>query len=100
MLGFKGLSPRSSKITVTKEKERRKRKSEDKERRTRENSNGCTLSFYNGCFGDCFWPKKHFWTEKVHLAVTFPKMTVDEPNLTFKTIELPMRSPVISDQLP
>ena len=78
------LSPRSSKITVTKEKERRKRKSEDKERRRREKSNGCTLSFYNGCFGDCFWPKKHFWTEKVHLAVTFPKMTVDEPKFNIQ----------------
>ena len=31
------LSPKSSKITVTKEKERRKRKSEEKERRRREN---------------------------------------------------------------
>ena len=39
------LSPRSSKITITKEKERRKRKSEEKERRRREKSNGCTLSF-------------------------------------------------------
>ena len=84
MLGFKGLSPRSSKITVTKEKERRKRKSEDKERRRREKSNGCNLSFYNGCFGDCFWPKKHFWAEKVHLAVTFPKMTVDEPKFNIQ----------------
>ena len=78
------VSPRSSKITVTKEKERRKRKSEDTERRRREKSNGCTLSFYNGYFGDCFWPKKHFWTEKVHLAVTFPKMTVDEPKFNIQ----------------
>jgi len=45
------LSPRSSKITVTKGKERRKRKSEEKERRRREKNNGCTLSFYNGYFG-------------------------------------------------
>ena len=49
--------PRSSKITPTKEKERRKRKSEEEERRRREKSNGCTLTFYNGYFGD-FWPKK------------------------------------------
>ena len=49
-----------SKIIVTKEKERRKRKSEEKERRRRKKSNGCTLSFYNSCFGDSFWPKKLF----------------------------------------
>ena len=49
------LSPRSSKITVTKEKERKKRESEEKERRRREKSNGCTLSFYNSYF---FLPKK------------------------------------------
>ena len=46
------LSPRGSKIIVTKEKERRKRKSEEKERRRREKSNGCTLSFENSYFGD------------------------------------------------
>ena len=46
------LSPRSSKITVTKEK-RRKRKSEEKERRRRKKRNSCTLSFYN----DYFWQK-------------------------------------------
>ena len=45
------LSPRSSKITVTKEKERRKRKGEEKERRRRKKSNGCTISFYNSYFG-------------------------------------------------
>ena len=45
------LSPRSSKIIVTKEKERRKGKSEERERRRREKSNGYTLSFYNGYFG-------------------------------------------------
>ena len=28
--------------------------------------------------------KKHFWTEKVHLAVTFPKMTVDEPKFNIQ----------------
>ena len=43
---------------VTKEKERRKRKSEETEKRRREKSNGCTLSFYNGYFGDSFRPKK------------------------------------------
>ena len=36
------LSPRSSKIIVTKEKERIKRKREEKKE-----NNGCTLSFYN-----------------------------------------------------
>ena len=71
-------------LRKTKEKESRKRKSVEEERRRREKSNGCTLSFYNGYFGDCFWPKKHFWTEKVHLAVTFPKMTVDEPKFNIQ----------------
>ena len=46
------LRPISSKITPTKEKERRKSKSEEGERRRREKSNGCTLSFYNGYFGE------------------------------------------------
>ena len=45
------MSPRSSKIIVTKQKERRKRKSEERERRRRKKSNGYTLSFYNGYFG-------------------------------------------------
>ena len=55
------VSPRSSKIhTVTKEKERRKGKSEEEERRRREKSNSrCTLGFYNGYFGESFWPKKN-----------------------------------------
>ena len=52
------LTPRSSKITETKEKERRKRNSEEKERRRREKSNGCTLSFYNSYSGDSFWRRK------------------------------------------
>ena len=39
------LSPRSSKIRVTRKKERRKRKSEEKR-----NNNGCAVSFYNGYF--------------------------------------------------
>ena len=45
------LSPKSSKITVTKKKEERKRKSYEKEKRRREKSNGCTLSFHNSYFG-------------------------------------------------
>ena len=39
---------------VIKAKERRKRKSEEKERRKRKKSNGRTLRFYNGYFGDRF----------------------------------------------
>ena len=42
----------SSKITLTKEKERRKRKNKEEDRWRREKSNGRTLSFYNGYFGD------------------------------------------------
>ena len=47
------LSPRGSKIIVTKEKEGRKRKSEEKKK-----SNGCTLSFYDSYFENRFWAKK------------------------------------------
>ena len=46
------LGPISSKFTLTKVKERRERKIEEEERRRREKSNGCTLSFYNGYFGE------------------------------------------------
>ena len=51
------LSPRSSKITVTKEKERRKRKSEEKESRRREKAMVALLVFIiatldKGPFGD------------------------------------------------
>ena len=67
----------SSRITVTKEKERRKRKSEEEERKRREKRSGCTLGFYNGYFGNSFWPKKGCGTEKVHLAVTFSKIRLD-----------------------
>ena len=35
------------------------------------------FSFYNGYFGDNFWPKKYCLTEDVHLAVTFPKIERD-----------------------
>ena len=52
------LGPISSKITLTEEKERKKRKRREEERRRREKNNGCTLSFYNGRFGDSFWRKK------------------------------------------
>ena len=34
-------------------------------------SNGCSLIFYNGYFGDWFWPIKSCWTQKIHLAVMF-----------------------------
>ena len=67
----------SSRITLTKEKERRKRKSEQEERKRREKRSGCTLGFYNGYFGNSFWPKKGCGTEKVHLAVTFSKIRLD-----------------------
>ena len=69
------MEPISSKITLTKKKERRKRKSEEEERRRRKTSNGFTLTFYNGFFGD--WPEKNCWTQKVHLVVTFSKIRLD-----------------------
>ena len=69
-----------SKITLTKEKVRRTRQSEEEERRRRETKQRFiyTLSFYNGYFGDSFWPKKKScWTKKVHLVVTFSKLWLD-----------------------
>ena len=82
------LSPKSSKITVTKKKERRKRKSEEKKK-----NNGCTISFYNSYFGDDFWPKENCWTQKVHLAITLSKIRIADYNCTrnsniFKNISL------------
>ena len=54
------LKPKNgSKITVTKEKERRKKRASRSGKEEKKiKSNGCTLSFYNGYFGDSFWPKK------------------------------------------
>ena len=52
------LSPRSSKIIVTKEKEKRKRKSEEKERRRREKVIVSLLVFITATWS--FWPKKTF----------------------------------------
>ena len=51
--GFLSPSEAPKSYIVTKEK--KSRKGEEKERRRREKSNGCTLSFYNGYFGDSFW---------------------------------------------
>ena len=48
-----------------KKQERRERK------RRREKNNGCTLSFYNSYFGDSYW------TQKVHLVITFWKIRLD-----------------------
>ena len=45
------LSPKSSKIIVTKENEKKERARIIKERRRRKKNNGCTLSFQNSYFG-------------------------------------------------
>ena len=71
------LGPINSKITLTKEKEKRKRNREEEEMRSREKINGCTLSFYNGYFGDNFWPEKNCWKQKIYLTVTFSKIRLD-----------------------
>ena len=54
------LSPRSFKITVTKEKERRKRKSDggDQERGEEKKAMVVLLVFIMSYFGYSFWPKK------------------------------------------
>ena len=48
------MDPISSKITLTNKKERRKRKSEEEKKK----SNGFTLSFYDGYFGEFLAAKK------------------------------------------
>ena len=58
------LSPRSSKITVTKEKDMRKRKSGEKERRRREKSNGCTIIVFVIATLILFLAEKDCWTQK------------------------------------
>ena len=61
------LSPRSSKITVTKEME--------KERRRRGKSNGCTLSFHNDYLGDNVFKNPAGY----HILLSLPTVvTVDE----------------------
>ena len=62
------LSPKSSKIRVTRKKERRKRKSEEKR-----NNNGCAVSFYKGYFG-VFGRKKELLDEKGLFGDTFSKI--------------------------
>ena len=54
-----------------------KGKEKKKERVGEEKSNGFTLSFYDGYFGDSFWPQKNCWTQKVHLVITFLKIRLD-----------------------
>ena len=68
----------STKIRTTKEKERRKRKSEGKKGGEEKKSNDCTISFCNGYIGDCFRSKTNCWTRKVHLAVTFSKIRLED----------------------
>ena len=69
------LSPRSSKIIVTKEKERRKRKSEENERRGRAKKQWFSLLvFHDSYFRDRFLAEKNCWTLKVYLAITFSKI--------------------------
>ena len=53
------LSPRSSKIILTKEKEREKKERARRKKGGEEKkANVAALSFYNGFLGDRFWPKK------------------------------------------
>ena len=66
------LSPRSSKITVTKKKERRKRKSQEKERRRRKKAMAALLVFIMATLAG-----KNCRTQKVHLAITFSKIRLD-----------------------
>ena len=57
-----------------KEKERKKEGARRRKGGKQKKSNGCTLSFFNGYFGDSFGRLKSLWTGKVHLGVTFSKI--------------------------
>ena len=81
------LSPRSSKITVTKEKERRKRKSEEKERGRRKKAIVTLLVFIMTTFGR---KNKICWTQKVHLAIMFSVIQLD----IFRTYKGPGVTPI------
>ena len=39
-------------------KGKKKKKEQGGRKEKKRKSNGCTLGFYNGYFGDSFWPKK------------------------------------------
>ena len=74
------LSPRSSKIIVTKEEERRKRKrkreSEDEERRRRKKAMVAVLVFRIATLKIVFG-RKNCRTQKVHLEITLSKIRLD-----------------------
>ena len=55
-----------------KEKEKKKEQGEGKEEKKK--SNGCTLSFYNGYFGDSFCLKITVGGKKVYLAIMLSKI--------------------------
>ena len=46
--------------------EKKKEPGEGKEEKKKK-SNGCTLSFYNSCFGDSIWRKKNCSISKLRL---------------------------------
>ena len=82
-------SPRSSKVTVTKEKERREEKAK-RRKGGEEKSNACTPSFYNSYLGD-FWPKKKpvsrkwsIWRYMNHVTVCPSVHIVRRPLFTCK----------------
>ena len=69
----------SFKITVTKEKERRKRNSEEEERRRREKAIFALLVFITATLEIAFGRKKKtVERKKVHLAVTFSKIRLED----------------------
>ena len=61
--------------TVWELERKEKRKSQGKKGgEEKKKNNGCTLSFYNGRFGEFLAEKKSGWTQRAHLLVTFSKI--------------------------
>ena len=73
------LSPRSSKIIVTKEKERTKGKSEEKKRRRRKKKAMVALLVFIIATLKIVFGRKNCWTQKVYLAIMLSNIRIDDP---------------------
>ena len=80
------LSPRSSKITVTKEKARKGERESARRRKGGEKAIVALLVIIMTTFGR----KKICWTQKIHLAIIFSVIQLD----IFRTYKAPRGTPI------
>ena len=80
------LSPRSSKITVTKEKARKGERQRARRRKGGEKAIVALLVIIMTTFGR----KKICWTQKIHLAIIFSVIQLD----IFRTYKAPRGTPI------